>query len=79
MIEITDLKGAPRYINAELIESVEANPDTQIVLSNGHRFYAREKPAAVVERVIAYRQRCHQPPPLKGNEESLGAAQGRSE
>ncbi|HBA84879.1 MAG TPA: flagellar protein FlbD [Verrucomicrobia bacterium] len=75
MIEITDLKGSQRYINAELIESVEANPDTQVVLSNGHRFYAREKPAVIVERVLLYRQRCHLPPDLAGGKPN-GGSQG---
>ena len=72
MIEITDLKGTPRYINAEMIESVEANPDTQVVLSNGHRFYAREKPSVIVERVMEYRRQCHQPPALTGKNKSEG-------
>ena len=66
MIEITELKGTVRYINAELIESVVANPDTQILLGNGHRYYAREKPAVIVERIMAYQQRSHQPPDLTG-------------
>jgi flagellar protein FlbD len=72
MIEITDLKGHSRYINAEMIESVEANPDTQVVLSNGHRFYAREKPVVIVERVIAYRRQCNVPPVLTGGNKSEG-------
>lgn len=73
MIEITDLKGAPRIINAEMIESVESNPDTQIVLNNGHRFYARETPDEILERVIVYRQRCARPLEIRQAEPGSGA------
>ena len=58
MIEVTDLQGHLRFVNAEKIEIIEANPDTQILLENGHRLYAKENPAILAERVIAYRQQC---------------------
>jgi flagellar protein FlbD len=58
MIEVTDLHGVNRYINAELVESVEANPDTQILLTNGERLYVKQTPRQVAERVIAYHQVC---------------------
>jgi flagellar protein FlbD len=62
MIAITDLRGTLRYVNAELVECVEATPDTQILLSNGHRYFARERPAEVVERILEYRRACGLPP-----------------
>jgi flagellar protein FlbD len=62
MIPVTDLQGKLRYINAELIEYVEANPETQIVLTNGHRVYAQEAPAVIAERVKEYRRDCRRPP-----------------
>ena len=60
MIEVTDLHDKKRYINADLIETVEGNPDTQITLTNGHRYYAREKPEEIAARVMAYRHKCEQ-------------------
>ena len=59
MIRVTDLRGNPRYVNAELIESISCNPDTQIVFMNGHRLYTSESPEILTERIIAYRYRCH--------------------
>ena len=61
MITITDLHGKEHCINAELIESIESNPDTQILLTNGHRTYVSESPAEIVKRVIEYRRQCMQP------------------
>ncbi len=63
MIQVTDLQGKERYVNVDLIEYVEANPETQIVLTNGHRFYVKESPADVAERVKTYRRECIEPSP----------------
>ena len=35
------------YVNPDLIQVVEANPDTVIVLTNGTRFVVAETPAEV--------------------------------
>ena len=58
MIKVTDLHGTEYLLNAEQIEKVERNPDTQIVLLNGHRFYVRESLDEIVERVVQYRAEC---------------------
>ena len=58
MIELTDLHGNEFVINAELIEKVENNPDTQVMLSNGHRYYVKNTLAEIAERVIGYRGAC---------------------
>jgi len=62
MIKITDLQGKEHYVNAELIELVESTPDTQIVLTTGHRIFARESPTEIAERVLTYRRACLQRP-----------------
>ena len=64
MIRITDLKGTVRYLNADLIEYIEATPDTQIVLNNGHRHYAQESPQDLVERIVDYRKECNRMPDI---------------
>lgn len=58
MIAITDLHGKVVFINAELIESIESNPDTQVVLTNGHRYYAQEGPEEIAARVLEYKRSC---------------------
>lgn len=55
MIELSDLRGQQFVLNAEWIEKVENNPDTQIVMTNGHRYYVKNTVAEVVELVIRYR------------------------
>lgn len=57
MIQVTKLNGHPFTLNAELIESVEACPDTVISLATSNRYLVRESVDEVVEKVIEYRRR----------------------
>ncbi|QBG47368.1 flagellar protein FlbD [Verrucomicrobia bacterium S94] len=59
MIKVTDLHGVEYSLNAEQIEKVEQNPDTQIMLLNGHRYYVRESIDDIMARVIQYRAACN--------------------
>ena len=54
MIKVTRINGEGMVLNAGLIESVEATPDTVITLINGHRQMVRESVDEVLERVVAY-------------------------
>jgi flagellar protein FlbD len=54
MITVTRLNGKPIVVNAELIRTVEANPDTTLVLTNGDHILVRESMEEVVERTIDY-------------------------
>lgn len=56
MIEVTRLNGEELVVNAELIETVEATPDTVITLTTGKKLIVRESPGDVVHRVLAYRR-----------------------
>ncbi|HVJ04886.1 MAG TPA: flagellar FlbD family protein [Candidatus Saccharimonadales bacterium] len=56
MIELTRLNGHPIVINAELIKSVEQNPDTVITLVTGDKMVVREAAPEVMHRFIAYRR-----------------------
>lgn len=57
MIQVTRLGAAlSMVINADLIETVEATPDTLITLTTGHRLLVQESPEAVVGRVLEYRR-----------------------
>jgi flagellar protein FlbD len=59
MIKVTDLHGVEYSLNAEQIEKVEQNPDTQIMLLNGHRYYVRESIDEILARVVQYRADCN--------------------
>lgn len=59
MIELTKLNGESFVLNADLIETVEATPDTIVRLTGGKRFIVREKVSEVVELVILYSRRIH--------------------
>lgn len=54
MIKLTRLNGQQFVVNAELIRSVEALPDTTIKLINGDTIIVRESMDEVVEKAIDY-------------------------
>ena len=42
MIEVTRMDGRPILINENLIETVEANPDTVIIMTNGRKIIVQD-------------------------------------
>lgn len=63
MIAVTRLNGKVFHLNADLIETLEATPDTVIKLTTEHTFVVREDVAEVIERVVAFRRRILEGPP----------------
>jgi flagellar protein FlbD len=61
VITVTRLDGAELVVNAELIELVEATPDTHLTLIDGRRLIVKEPTDEVVARVIAYRRAAYGP------------------
>ncbi|MBL1218258.1 MAG: flagellar protein [Planctomycetes bacterium] len=61
MIALTRLNGKPIVVNADLIRSIEENPDTTITLINGDHILVAEAMIEVVERAIEYGRRLHNP------------------
>ncbi len=57
MIWVTRLNGDRFVINAELIETIEANPDTTITLYNGNRYIVKESVEEIVNQVIEYKRK----------------------
>jgi flagellar protein FlbD len=57
MIKITKLNGRELVINADLIEFVEATPDTLISLTTGRKVMVLEDLDEVVRRAVNYRSR----------------------
>ena len=54
MITVTRLNGKPMVINAEMIRSVEENPDTTITLVNGDHLIVKDPMVDVVAKSIEY-------------------------
>ena len=56
MIKVTRLNGTEMVINADLIEFVEAMPDTIISLVTGKKIMIQESSEAVIEKVAAFKR-----------------------
>ncbi len=56
MIKLTRLNETELIINAEMIEFVEAIPDTIISLASGKKIMVGEPVDVVIERVIEYKR-----------------------
>lgn len=57
MIKVTRLDDSELVINADLIEFVEAIPETIIALTTGKKIMIREKVDEVIERVAEFKRR----------------------
>ena len=55
MILVHRLRGEPMFINEDLIESIEATPDTVLTLVDGRKIVVADAPQLVVDRARAYR------------------------
>ena len=57
MIKVSRLNGEEYVLNSSLIETVEANPDTVISLTTGHKLVVRESVDEIIDEVIRYSAR----------------------
>lgn len=57
MVTLTRFDGSALIVNAELIEFVEATPDTVLSMTTGRKVIVRESPEAVIRAVVAYKQK----------------------
>jgi len=57
MIRLLKLNGSDFVLNAELIETVEATPDTVITTTNGKKLVVKDSVEDVVEKVIEYKRK----------------------
>ena len=55
MIHLHRIKGEELVLNADLIELIEATPDTVITLIDGRKIVVQESPDAVVDAVRRFR------------------------
>jgi len=63
MIVLTRLNDKRFVLNAELIRTIEENPDTTIMLTTGDHIIVREPMTQVVELAIEYGRRLRSPFP----------------
>ena len=54
MIQLTKLGGKEILLNEDMIESVSQNPDTIVMLANGHSYIVQETMDEIMDKVIAF-------------------------
>ena len=57
MIHVTRINQTPLVLNSDLIEHLEATPDTVISLTSGQKYVVRETLDEVVNRIVEFRRR----------------------
>ncbi|NTV90933.1 MAG: flagellar FlbD family protein [Clostridiales bacterium] len=57
MIRLTRLNGSSYVLNCELIETVEATPDTVVTTTDGKKYVCRESVEKVVDEIIEFKGR----------------------
>lgn len=58
MISLTRLDHSNFYINDDLIVFVEETPDTIVTIQSGTKLLVRESAKEIVDKVVAFRNRC---------------------
>lgn len=56
MIRLHSINNRELVVNAELIETIEARPDTILSMSGGNKIVVKEKPDEVIKKVIEYKK-----------------------
>lgn len=59
MIALRRLNNQEFILNADLIESLEATPDTIIMLTNGKKIIVKNGIEEIVKKTIKYKQLCN--------------------
>jgi len=56
MIRLTRINRVPLVLNSDLIEHVDATPDTVIALTTGQKLVVMESADEVIQKVIEFRR-----------------------
>ncbi|MGI5901186.1 MAG: flagellar FlbD family protein [Desulfitobacteriia bacterium] len=64
MIYVTKLNNKQFAINPDLIETLEAAPDTVITLTNNNKYIVKDSIEEIRDRIMEFRRCCH--PEYKG-------------
>lgn len=63
MIALRRLNNQAIMVNPDLIESLEATPDTVVTLTSGNKLIVRNSMEEIREKIIEFHRRIHQPDP----------------
>jgi flagellar protein FlbD len=58
MIHLTRINHSSLILNSDLIEHLQATPDTLITLTNGHTYLVLETPQEIIHKIAVYRHEC---------------------
>lgn len=61
MIKVTRFQGKEFFLNSDLIEYIESNPDTVITLTTGKKIVIKENPEEIVEKIKQFRKEINFP------------------
>lgn len=64
MIKVNKLNQEDVFINPDLLRAIEQTPDTLLTFTDGTKLIVRERPAEIIERIVAFRM-SYQNPLLK--------------
>jgi flagellar protein FlbD len=59
MLEVTRLNGQKIVINCDLIEYIDANPDTTITLTTANKFVVKEGIEEVIDKIVKYKNKIY--------------------
>ena len=62
MIALRRINGQEFVLNCDIIETLEATPDTVITLTNGKKMIVQNDLEEIVRKTIKYKQLCSQGP-----------------
>jgi flagellar protein FlbD len=66
MIALRRLNNEPVMVNPDLIEFLEATPDTVVTLTSGNKLLVRDSMDDVREKIIEFKRRIHGPAAPEG-------------
>jgi flagellar protein FlbD len=61
MIALRRLNNEPIMVNPDLIETLEATPDTVVTLTNGNKLLVRDSMDEVREKIVEFKRQIHGP------------------
>jgi flagellar protein FlbD len=59
MIALNRLNNQSIMVNADLIETLEATPDTVVTLTSGNKLIVRDSPEEIQAKIIDYKRQIH--------------------
>ena len=61
MIPLRRLNNQPIMVNADLIESLEATPDTVVTLTSGNKLLVRDSMEEIQAKIVDFKRRIYGP------------------